>query len=317
MLRSLVLYTLLSAAALGQTASTYLNSAENRFRNGDLDGAIADLSQVIALDPKNEPAYVYRGFIYLQKGTLDAAIADFTSAIALVPTNVVSHAYRAAAWTQKREYDAAVADARRAITLDPRALLPYRTLVNVHLERAYVDKSQSEAERGEAAALGLEAVDGALKIAPDDFELVMFKGLFLRVQASLESDAGRQKALAEDHAEHAALLAELLQGLAIVLLELDALHLRIREVRPAAALRNRLLDAGERRALVGHLEKQQERRTARVTTRSGPSWDFSLGPSHSTTADDHRTPAARRRHCAPGNEVPDWSHRSGRRGRMA
>ncbi len=70
--------------------------------------------------------------------------------------------------------------------------------------------------------------------------------------------------LAEDQAEHAALLAELLERIPVVLLELDAFHLRPCQVVPAKPLGDRLLLALERRALVRHLEKQQERQLLQV-----------------------------------------------------
>jgi len=64
--------------------------------------------------------------------------------------------------------------------------------------------------------------------------------------------------LLKDQPEHPALQAQLAQRLAVVLLQLDALHLRRGEVGPAVALGDRLLLAGEPRALVGHLEEEQE-----------------------------------------------------------
>ncbi len=47
-----------------------------REQKGDLDGAIADTSQSLDLDPKNSQAYFQRGFAKLAKGNLDGAQAD-------------------------------------------------------------------------------------------------------------------------------------------------------------------------------------------------------------------------------------------------
>ena len=56
-----------------------------RRTQGDLDGALADYQQVLALIPDDAPAYNARGRVYQAKGDLDAALRDFTRAIQLNP----------------------------------------------------------------------------------------------------------------------------------------------------------------------------------------------------------------------------------------
>ena len=55
----------------------------SRLRKGELDVAIADLSEAIRLDPKDASFYKNRGYAYDQKGDLDKAIADYSEAIRL------------------------------------------------------------------------------------------------------------------------------------------------------------------------------------------------------------------------------------------
>jgi len=62
--------------------------------------------------------------------------------------------------------------------------------------------------------------------------------------------------LAEDESKHSALLAELPQGVAVMLLQLDAFHLWIAQVDPAKAGGNGLRLAGEGGALISHLQEQ-------------------------------------------------------------
>jgi tetratricopeptide (TPR) repeat protein len=59
----------------------YFERATKRAMNGDLDGAIADYTQIIDADPHNTQAYYRRGQNYSAIGEDDAAIADLNQAI--------------------------------------------------------------------------------------------------------------------------------------------------------------------------------------------------------------------------------------------
>jgi Tfp pilus assembly protein PilF len=50
---------------------------------GDLDGAIADFSEVIRLDPRHAHAYGNRSSAYRQKGDVGRASADYKEAVRL------------------------------------------------------------------------------------------------------------------------------------------------------------------------------------------------------------------------------------------
>jgi TonB family protein len=189
-----------------QSATTYVNSAENRYHKGDVDGALADLTQAIAIDPKNAEAYFERGFITMQRVAPDGrddrsaaerrrAISDFTQAVSLNPKHAAAYAFRSSLQEQLGSLDLATADARQALALDPTMWLPHRTLVNVWWDRAYLDKSAGIDAKRKAIAEGVKEADIAIGLNADDASTVMMKSLLLRLQATIETDAERQKAL--------------------------------------------------------------------------------------------------------------------------
>ncbi len=59
----------------------YFERASNRVRNGDVDGAIADYTAIIQVDPHNSQAYYRRGQSYSALGQNDAAMHDLDQAI--------------------------------------------------------------------------------------------------------------------------------------------------------------------------------------------------------------------------------------------
>ena len=64
-------------------------------------------------------AYVGRALAFVDKHNLDGALADFTAAIRLDPDNSLAYNDRAILWRQKGDVDRAIADFSAAIRIDP------------------------------------------------------------------------------------------------------------------------------------------------------------------------------------------------------
>jgi tetratricopeptide (TPR) repeat protein len=100
-------------------AAAYLKSGVEFFEKKDYDGAIADYTEAIRLNPNGATAYSNRGLAYLKKGDHDQAIADFTEAIQLKPNGVCVYYFRGVAYAHKKDYDRAIADFTEAVRFDP------------------------------------------------------------------------------------------------------------------------------------------------------------------------------------------------------
>jgi tetratricopeptide (TPR) repeat protein len=107
-------------------AEGFLDRAGARGFNGDMNGAIADLSRAIDLDPKSKLAVYRRGAFKLQKGDYDGAIADLSRAIELSPNTADYYSDRGLAKLRKCDNDGAIVDFTRAIELDPKNAIAYR-----------------------------------------------------------------------------------------------------------------------------------------------------------------------------------------------
>jgi regulator of sirC expression with transglutaminase-like and TPR domain len=57
-----------------------------RFKTGDSEGAIADLTRAIELDPRNAEAWLNRGLAREKRNEIGGAIADFEQYVALSPS---------------------------------------------------------------------------------------------------------------------------------------------------------------------------------------------------------------------------------------
>ncbi len=96
--------------------------------NHDLDGAVADYTRALEIDP-NDPkligAYTNRAVARLNKEDIDGAIADCDHALLLNPKSILDFSNRGICKRTKGDLAGAVADFTRAVEIDPKAPDPY------------------------------------------------------------------------------------------------------------------------------------------------------------------------------------------------
>jgi tetratricopeptide (TPR) repeat protein len=110
----------------------YNNRGNLRQYLGDMDGAIADFSTVLAIDPHSPIAYNNRAIVYSHLARYDEAIADYTQALVIQPNFTSVYNNRANAYCQMGEYAAAIADYSKSIEFDPNFAVAYSNRGNIH-----------------------------------------------------------------------------------------------------------------------------------------------------------------------------------------
>jgi tetratricopeptide (TPR) repeat protein len=91
--------------------------------NGDLDGAIADFTRCLALDPKSGVCFVNRGLCLVEQNSQQAAEGDFSEALKLKldpSTNVLALRLRSASRLIRGHAADALRDLNAAITINPK-----------------------------------------------------------------------------------------------------------------------------------------------------------------------------------------------------
>ncbi len=90
------LVMLLCLASCSQTAEEYTSRGESKAVSEDYNGAIADFSKAIEIDPNNVRSYFGRGLAKAQLADYKGALVDYSKAIEIEPDNAEAYVGRGA-----------------------------------------------------------------------------------------------------------------------------------------------------------------------------------------------------------------------------
>ena len=133
----------ITAQAADEPDEDLVNRGIEKGKEGDLDGAIADFTRAIELNPKDDAPYYNRAQAKRLKKDATGAIADYTRAIELGSTNPAAYNNRGNVRSENNDPDGASADYSRAIELKP------------DYARAYYNRAVTKKAKGDKA--GAEA----------------------------------------------------------------------------------------------------------------------------------------------------------------
>jgi tetratricopeptide (TPR) repeat protein len=89
---------------------------------------------------------------------------------------------------RRARFDLAIGTLERCATLAPNDAGGFQKIATFYWDKAYRDQQLNDKQKDEYADKGLENVDKALKLKPDYFEAVIFKGLLYRVKAGVTTN---------------------------------------------------------------------------------------------------------------------------------
>lgn len=107
------------APCYSQTARDYMQTGSDKGSAGDWNGAIANFTKAMELDPDFAYAYYMRGLAEAFLEDYDAAISDFTKFIAFDPNDPVGYSSRGNVKYLSKDNEGALADFNKAIELAP------------------------------------------------------------------------------------------------------------------------------------------------------------------------------------------------------
>ncbi|UZQ55134.1 tetratricopeptide repeat protein [Trichothermofontia sichuanensis B231] len=97
----------------------YNNHGLVRYDQGDKQGAIADFSKAVELNPRNATAYCNRGIAHADLGDKRSALSDFDTALTIDPNLAIAYNHRGLVYSDLGDKRQAIADYSEAIRIQP------------------------------------------------------------------------------------------------------------------------------------------------------------------------------------------------------
>jgi len=181
-----------------ESAKSYFMRAEQKFNSGDLYGAIADYSKVIAINP---PYNVNTGYAYNNRGNVkeeledyNGAIADYNKAIEINPKHANAYYNRGSVKAiYLQDYYGAISDLSKAIEIDPRDKSAFKNRGSS--KKLIGDMKGACADWREAVSLGHENAGNLLRNQCQNE--VLLSPSEIREQQEKEQEQQRLKELRE------------------------------------------------------------------------------------------------------------------------
>ena len=153
------------------------------------------VQKMIQLEPDEPTNYFQLATIYEEAGAYDEAEKVLQMARQARPGDPQVYLTLAAYYNRQGQFDKTIAALEERATKEPNNPEAFYTISVYYWEKAYRDFKLTENEKRTLAQKGLEAVDHALQIKPDYVDALVYKGLTLRLQATLEKDHDKAMAL--------------------------------------------------------------------------------------------------------------------------
>jgi serine/threonine protein kinase len=114
------------------SAAALARRAREHERKGDWEGAIADYTEALRLDPGSALVHYHRACAFGEKGAWDRAAADCTEALRLDPRLAIAYLGRGVARERTGDLDGALADYREALRLEPQSAAARESLTRAY-----------------------------------------------------------------------------------------------------------------------------------------------------------------------------------------
>jgi tetratricopeptide (TPR) repeat protein len=156
------------------------------------------VQRMIQMEPNEPTNYFALAKIYEDAGRYDEAQATLEKAKEIRPNDPTVYMQLAGYYNRQGEFDKTIEALQERAAKEPNNPEAFHTLATYFWDKTFRDKALKTDQKMKYIQTGIEAEDKAIQLKPDYMEALVYKGLLLRLQATLEKDANKQKALLKE-----------------------------------------------------------------------------------------------------------------------
>lgn len=153
------------------------------------------VQKMIQMDSSDPANYFALSKIYEDAGNYEQAEATLLKAKAARPKDPTVYMQLGAYYNRQGQFDKTMEALNERAAQEPNNPEGYYTIATYYWDKTFRDKTLKDPEKREYISKGLEATDKAIRIKSDYLEAIVYKGLLLRLQATIEKDRKQQEAL--------------------------------------------------------------------------------------------------------------------------
>ncbi len=183
---------------LGKRSLEFLVAAYRADKLNDPAKAEPVVQKMIQLEPGEPTNYFALATIYEEAGVYDEAEAMLQAARKAKPSDPAVYLTLASYYNRQGQFDKTIEALEERAAKEPNNPEAFYTISVYYWEKAYRDFKLTEKEKKAFVDKGEASVDKALKLKSDYVEAIVYKGLLLRLQATLEKEPARQQALLKE-----------------------------------------------------------------------------------------------------------------------
>lgn len=183
---------------VGKLALEYLVAAYGVDKINDPGKAEPVVQKMIQIEPGEPSNYFALAKIYEDAGVYDEAERMLVAAKNNKPNDPTVYMQLAGFYNRQAEFDKTIDALTQRTKVEPNNPEAFFTISTYYWDNASRNATLPEADKRDQVEKGLEAVNKALEIKGDYMEALVYKGLLLRTQATIEKDGAKQQALIKE-----------------------------------------------------------------------------------------------------------------------
>jgi tetratricopeptide (TPR) repeat protein len=181
-----------------QRALQYLVFAYGEEKLNDPSQQEPILRQMIEMDPSDPGNYFVLANVYEQNGDYEQAEQLLLKARDVKPNDPSVYTTLAAFYNRQGEFEKTMDALHARAEKEPNNPEAFYLISTYYWEKGMRDFTISQAEKARFVQEGHQAVDKALELKPDYIDALVYKGLLLRLEATVEKDPKVQQALVKE-----------------------------------------------------------------------------------------------------------------------